>query len=369
MAFLDLVADCLELSALVLVYLIVVINTDNRLVRGYLYNVQAVDLTELGFLGHSGTGHTGQLVVQAEEILECDGSQRLALAVYLNAFLRLDSLVESVVVAAAEHQTSGELVNDNDLAVLDNVVNVQLHDSVCTDSLVDVVEQSGVLGIHQVLYAEILLSLCHAGGKQVAGLCLLVDKVIAVEVALVVLLVVQLCHLVHGKGLGELVSLLVQVSGLVAASGNDQRGSRFINENGVHLVHDGEVRGALNLVLLVNAHVIAQVVEAQLVVGGICYIACVSGTACVVVHIVGDKSDGKAKVSVYLCHQLAVALCEVVVDCNDVYALSGKAVQVGRESGNESFTLTGLHLCDSALVKHDTTDDLNGVMADSDNSC
>ena len=71
----------------------------------------------------------------------------------------------------------------------------------------------------------------------------------------------------------------------------------------------------------------------------------------------------------YLCHQFAVALCEVVVDCYYVYALSGQTVQVGRQSGNESFTLTGLHLGDSALMEHDTTDYLHGIVAYADDSC
>ena len=231
------------------------------------------------------------------------------------------------------------------------------------------VQESGVLGVHEVIYAEVLLGLCDAGRQQVAGLCLFVDEVIPVEVALVVLFIVKLCDLVHGEGLCEFVSLFVQVGGLVAVAGNDERGSRLVDEDRVHLVHYREVGRALDLILLVDAHVVAQVVEAKLVVGGVCDIACVSRTARVVVHIVGDKSDGEAEVPVHLCHQLAVALCEVVVDGDDVHALTGESVKVGRQGGNESFTLTGLHLCDTALVEHDTADDLDRVMTNADNSC
>ncbi len=124
-----------------------------------------------------------------------------------------DNAVNTIVDARRVYiqgaMSSGEFVNDNDLAVLDNIVDIKLHDTICTDSLVDVVEQSGVLRIHQVLNAEVLLSLCNAVGKQVAGLCLLVDKVIAVELCFVVLLVVKLCYLVHGEGLGELTTVLI----------------------------------------------------------------------------------------------------------------------------------------------------------------
>ena len=69
-----------------------------------------------------------------------------------------------------------------------------------------------------------------------------------------------------------------------------------------------------------------------------------------------------------LSHELAVALCEVVVDGNDVNALSGQAVQVGRQSRNEGLALAGFHLCDTSLMENDTADDLYGVMAYSYNS-
>ena len=53
-------------------------------------NPQIIDLIELGRLGHCGSGHTTQFVVESEEILQGDGRQGLILGLNLNAFFRLN---------------------------------------------------------------------------------------------------------------------------------------------------------------------------------------------------------------------------------------------------------------------------------------
>ena len=93
MALFNLTDYRLVLALFVLIYLILVVNSCYRLVGRYLYNVKCINLSEFGFFRHSRTCHTGQLVVQSEEVLEGDGSERLALVLNLYAFLCLDSLV------------------------------------------------------------------------------------------------------------------------------------------------------------------------------------------------------------------------------------------------------------------------------------
>ena len=83
-----------------------------RAVGGDFHHVQLVDFPEFLFFGHGGTGHTGQLFVQTEEVLEGDGGQGLAFVGNLHAFLGLDGLMEALVIAAAIHETAGEFVND-----------------------------------------------------------------------------------------------------------------------------------------------------------------------------------------------------------------------------------------------------------------
>ena len=57
-----------------------------------------------------------------------------------------------------------------------------------------------------------------------------------------------------------------------------ERGTGFVYEYGVNLVDDGEGVAALDHLLLVDGHVVTQVVKAQLVIGAVGYI-CVVGRA------------------------------------------------------------------------------------------
>ena len=112
---------------------------------GIDHHVELVDLPELGRLGVGGAGHAGELLVHAEVVLEGDRGEGLVLALDLHPFLRLDRLVQAVRPAAARHHAAGELVDDDDLAVLDQVVDVALVEVVRAQRLVDAVEELHVL--------------------------------------------------------------------------------------------------------------------------------------------------------------------------------------------------------------------------------
>ena len=73
---------------------------------------------------HRRAGHAGELRVQAEIVLEGDRGQRLVLGLDRHALLGFEGLVEALGVASAFHHAAGELVDDDDLVVLDDVVDV-----------------------------------------------------------------------------------------------------------------------------------------------------------------------------------------------------------------------------------------------------
>ena len=81
--------------------------------------------------------------------------------------------MQTVAVAAAEHEAAGELVHDDDLAVLHHVVDVPAHQAPGPDGLVDVVGQGGVFRIGQVGHLELLLGLGDAPGGEGDGAGLL----------------------------------------------------------------------------------------------------------------------------------------------------------------------------------------------------
>ncbi len=73
-----------------------------------------------------GTGHAGKLFVHAEIILEGDGGQCLILAFDLHPFFCFDRLMQPVAPAPSRHQSAGELVDDDHLAVFDHVIDIAL---------------------------------------------------------------------------------------------------------------------------------------------------------------------------------------------------------------------------------------------------
>ena len=82
--------------------------------------------------------------------------------------------MQAVVEAAAIHQTAGELVNDDDLALFDDVVDVTVHNAAGFDGAVNVVAQGHIVGVGQVLHMEEGFGLLHAGFGQSSGLALFV---------------------------------------------------------------------------------------------------------------------------------------------------------------------------------------------------
>ena len=146
---LDLVDQRVELARLVLVDEVGQVLADHRPVGRDRHDLEVVDLVELLGLGHRRAGHAGQLVVQAEVVLERDRGQGPALALDAQALLRLDRLVQALAPAAAGHLAAGELVDDDDLAVLDDVVPVALVQRVRLQRRVEVAREPRV-GVVQV---------------------------------------------------------------------------------------------------------------------------------------------------------------------------------------------------------------------------
>ena len=142
----------------------------------------------------------------------------------------------------------------------------------------------------------------------------------------VVFLRVELGDLDRAQNAREAVGDRVHLGRFVARAGNDQRRARFIDQDRVHFVDDREVVAALDLVFLVNDHVVAQVIEAELVVRAVRDVGGVRFVARGVVLVVGNQADGKPQETVNLPHPLAVAAGQVIVDRHDVDTLAGKAV-------------------------------------------
>ncbi len=129
------------------------------------------------------------------------------------------------------------------------------------------------------------------------------------------------------------------------------------------LVDDGVDVPALDHVLQPVLHVVAQIVEAELVVGAVGDVAVVFLLALLVVEPVHDDADGQPEELVDLAHPLGVALGEVVVDGDDVHAAAGERVEIDRQRCDQRLAFAGLHLGDLAVVQDHAADELHVEMA------
>ena len=130
----------------------------------------------------------------------------------------------------------------------------------------------------------------------------------------------------------------------------------------VDLVDDGVDVAALHHVLETILHVVAQIVEAQLVVGAVGDVAVVLALALLVVEAVHDDADRQAEELVDLAHPFGVALGEIIVDGDDVDAAAGERVEIDGEGGDQRLAFAGLHLGDFAVVQHHAADELHVEM-------
>ena len=161
----------------------------------------------------------------------------------------------------------------------------------------------------------------------------------------------------------ESVVLLERRRRVLAHRTRDDEGRPgLVDEDGVHLVDDGVPVPALHALLQGVHHVVAQVVEAELVVGPICNVSAVPGRALgrvgfVLVYAV----DVQAEVVVDVAHPLGVALSQIGVHRDQMRAPPRKGVQIKRHGGHERLSLSGGHLGDAPTVEGNGTHELHVV--------
>ena len=118
--------DSFKLSVNSTIDQVIEVFTLYRTVRWNNLNRNVINLTELCVLGHCSTGHTGELVVHEEVVLEGDSCQSLVFFTYLNILFCLNCLVKTLRITTAFHDTTSKLINNLNFAVNDNVLLVTM---------------------------------------------------------------------------------------------------------------------------------------------------------------------------------------------------------------------------------------------------
>ena len=106
-------------------------------------------------------------------------------------------------------------------------------------------------------------------------------------------------------------------------------------------------------------HVVAQVIEAELVVGPIGDIRLVSRPAFRFGHVVPDHTDAQAQKLVDRSHPFGITPGQIVIHRDHVNTLTGQGVDVDSKSGDQGFPFPSLHLSNFAPMKDLTTDELH----------
>ena len=174
---------------------------------------------------------------------------------------------------------------------------------------------------------------------------------------LLVIFVVVGRHLLHDP-----VERHVELGLVLGRAGDDQRGAGLVDQDGVDFVDNGVVEGTLHHLLALVFHIVAQIVEAELVVRAVGDVAEIGGAALEVRQVRDDHADGQAEEPVDLAHPVRVALGEIVVHGDDVNALPFQRVQIDGQRRDEGLALAGPHLGDLAAVEDNAADHLHVIM-------
>ena len=260
--FFNVIDDCTELTGLGRVDQVGLVLSNHRTVRRNGDDTDLVGRCEFRSLGFGGTGHarTRAFGVEAEVVLKGNGRQGLIFSLDLHPFLCLDGLVHSVVVATPRKNAPGVLVNNEDFSPVDDVIAIAVEEFFGADCIVQETNERGVCSLVKVFNAKLIFNLIDAGFQNADSLLLFVDLVVLVayqDIGDARELGVPAVHVTRGR------------------AGNDQGGTRFVDQNRVDLIDDDEVVPALDHVFGALCHVVAQVVETEFIirsVGDICVV-------------------------------------------------------------------------------------------------
>ena len=191
--------------------------------------------------------------------MDCDGRKRLVFLADMHALLSFDRLVQSIRPAPARHQPAGEFINDNHFAILDDVVDIAFKNRVRFERLLHVVQRIDLTRIVEIMHAEQTLDFRYSTLRQRHRAAFLIDRVISLGVdgRAVLLRRIALDHRAPLQFRNDAVDIVILIGGLLRRPGNDQRGSRFIDEDIVNFVHHRIVELPLDIFLQRELHVVA----------------------------------------------------------------------------------------------------------------
>ena len=176
-------------------------------------NIKIISGLKFRRLGIRRTRHAGQLVIQTEIVLEGGGCHRLVFGLNLNTFFGFYRLVQTLAPATTRHGTTRVLIDNNDLAILDDVVNVLDKDVMRTDRRLYMCQQwqarravQALIGAKLTDLNQEALDLLVAFFTNLNGAVLLINPKIAVFIILIRLFIFRASQARH-DGINQCIQL------------------------------------------------------------------------------------------------------------------------------------------------------------------
>ena len=161
----------------------------------------------------------------------------------------------------------------------------------------------------------------------------------------------------------QAIHRLVEFGVIIRRAGDDQRGTRFIDQDRVDLIHYS--KGALSLYPLIRreGHVIAQVVKTKFVIGTVGDISGVGLLTLFMFQRRNHHANTHAEEVVELPHPSGITAGKVIIHRNHVNPFTRQRIEVDRQRCHQRLTLTGTHLGDLPLMQHHATNHLLIIVA------
>ncbi len=274
--------------------------------------------------------------------------------------------MQAVGPAAAHHQAPRELVDDDHFAVLHHVLLVAEEQRIGAQRHHQMVHQRDMARVVQrfafgqdAQARQDALGVLVSGFGQVHLLALFVDPVVAfgfrlLRLGLVSHALEQGRHRVHAD---------IEFGMVFGLTGDDQRRAGLVDQDRVHFVDDGIEQATLATVFNTVFHVVAQVVEAEFVIGAVGDVGQIGRLLFFVGLLRHHHARAHAQEAVQAAHPFGVAARQVVVHRDHVDALAGDRVQVDRQRSHEGLAFARAHFSDLAAVQGDTAQHLHVEVA------
>ena len=167
----------------------------------------------------------------------------------------------------------------------------------------------------------------------------------------------------RGQERRDFVHPVIQLGVIIGLAGDNQWGARFVNQDRIDLVNDGVVERALAPAGLLVLQIVAQVVEAEFVVGAVGDVTGIGGLLVGALHIRQVHPGGEAEEAVEPPHPFSIAAREVVVHRHHMHAVAGQRIQIYRQGRHQGFAFARAHFGDLAFVQGDAANQLHIEMA------